>query len=159
MPAVHVHVFRRIFDEVEPLASERWEAFCAGQAPLPIETGATGATGGAKVEVLLITTRDGVCELVEPVSLHVDANGFLQRLHVRFEQLPRQPGLHDARNAFLDRYLRHANHWAPTPAQIEKALAYCAAHAPAMHVRTTDDRGQARSHSGQARSRNPEVLG
>ena len=129
MPAVHVHVFRRIHDDVECVAASRWEAFCAGQAPLSAGSPAT------KVEVLLITTRDGVCELVEPVSLHVDANGYLQRLHVRFEQLPRQPGLHDARNAFLDRYLRHANHWVPTQAQIEKALAYCAAHVPATYER------------------------
>jgi hypothetical protein len=129
MPAVHVHVFRHVYDDVEPLATERWNAFCAGQAPLPVESGAT------KVDVLLITTRHGICELVEPVSLHVDGNGYLQRLHVRFEQLARRPGLHDARSAFLDRYLRHANHWAPTEAQIEKALAYCAAHVPSPHER------------------------
>ena len=124
MTAVHVHVFRRVYDDVEPLATARWDAFCAGQAPLSVEPAV------AKVEVLLITTRDGVCELVEPISLNVDASGYLQRLHVRFEQLPRDPGLHDARNAFLDRYLRHANHWSPSALQIEKALAYCAAHAP-----------------------------
>ena len=99
----------------------QWDAFCNGQAPLPVDAAA------AKVDVLLVTMRDGVCELVEPVSLHVDANGYLQRLRVRFEQLPRQPRLRDARTVFLDRYLRHANHWSPSDAQIEKALAHCVA--------------------------------
>ena len=121
---VRVRVFRRVYDDVEPLPTSQWEAFHAGKAPLSVGASASRA----KVELLLITTRDGVCELVEPISLDVDANGYLQRLHVRFEQLPREPHVRDARSAFLDRYLRHANHWLPSPAQIEKAVSYAIAN-------------------------------
>jgi len=123
MGAVEVQVFRRCGEALLRVDDAAWDAFRTGQAPAP------GVDGSAarKIDLLLITTRDGRCELAEPISLDLDANGYLQRLHVRFDALPRGPRVLDARHAFLGRYLQHANHWAVTERQLTSALSQCAA--------------------------------
>jgi hypothetical protein len=123
MAALKIEVFYRSGDDLIAVDPARWESFVSGQAPL-VDAG----DGRGKVDLLLVTSRDGVCDLLEPVSVHVDGNGYLQRVHLRFDSLPRQPGVLDARGAFLGRYLRHANHWVVSERQIAKALAHLRAH-------------------------------
>jgi len=118
MAALHIEVFRRQGDDIVPLDRAVWESFRSGQAPLPHHA----SVQSTKLDLLIVTTRDGVCELVEPISVHVDGHGYLQRLHVQFDALP--DTVHDARNAFVTRYLRHANQWALSPVHLEKALAH-----------------------------------
>jgi hypothetical protein len=121
MRALQIEVFRREGDDIVPIDRAAWEAFRSGQAPLPrCET-----LAHTKVDLLIVTTRDGVCELVEPISVHIDDHGYLQRLHVHFDALP--DSVLDARTAFVSRYLRHANHWAVSALHVEKALAHLAA--------------------------------
>jgi hypothetical protein len=122
MPALRIEVFRRSGDDLVAIAPPDWEAFCAGQAPLPAPEAAR-----RKVDLLLVTSRDGLCELIEPISVHVDGCGYLQRLHVRLDTLPSETNVRDARHAFLGRYLRHANHWSVTETHIAQALAHLGA--------------------------------
>jgi hypothetical protein len=120
MAGLCIEVFRRHGDEVVPVDGAAWEAFRSGQAPLATDA----ALQTTRVDLLLVTTRDGLCELVEPISVLVDAHGYLKRLHVQFDALPAT--VLDARTAFVSRYLRHAHHWPVSPAHVEKALALLA---------------------------------
>ena len=69
-----------------------WERFCRGGAPL--------LQGDRKVDLLLLTLRDGVCEEIDPITLDLDENGYLVRIDVNMQPLPLHPTLLDARGAF-----------------------------------------------------------
>ena len=118
MSSVQVLVYRFDRDLLEPVAHDSWEAFRRGVAPLASDAAAAG-----KVCLLLLTLRDGACELIEPVSLDVDEHGYLRRLHVSFAPLPDARVL-DARSVFLARYLNHAHQCEPSPEIVERALAH-----------------------------------
>ncbi len=93
-----------------------WERFRRGAAPL--------LHGDRKVDLLLLTLRDGVCEEIDPITLDLDENGYLVRIDVGMRPLPRHPAVLDARGAFLGRYLQHANQWKPTAQLIDQALEF-----------------------------------
>lgn len=93
-----------------------WDRFRRGAAPLP--------PGNRKVDLLLLTLRDGVCEEIDPITLDLDENGYLVRIDIGMQPLPRHPALLDARGAFLGRYLQHANHWKPSAQLIDQALGF-----------------------------------
>ena len=119
MTSVRTIALQRVApNRVSLIAPDVWERFSHGGAPL--------LCGRRKLDVLLVTVRDGVCEEIDPISLDVDENGYLVRLDVELKPLPQHPTLFDARGAFLARYLRHAHHWRPTPQLIDQALALAA---------------------------------
>ncbi len=91
-----------------------WERFWRGAAPLP--------PGNRKIDLLLLTLRDGVCEEIDPITLDLDESGYRMRIDVGMQPLPRHPALLDARGAFLGRYLQHAKHWRPSAQLIDQAL-------------------------------------
>jgi hypothetical protein len=128
MTATQIRVFRRQGDDLETVPERLWHAFVNGDAPFPGQSRAGAATGSGRLDILLITHRDGECVLAEPLSLRLDDHGYLQRMYVPADALPPQAGVpqsgvFDARLPFLKRYLRHAHHWSPTPAQVAKAVA------------------------------------
>ncbi len=102
-------------DHVSVIAPQTWEQFCRGGAPL--------LPGDRKIDLLLLTLRDGVCEEIEPITLALDENGYLMRFDLRFRPLPKHPAVFDARNAFVGRYLKHAHYWRPSAQLIDRALA------------------------------------
>ena len=93
-----------------------WERFRRGAAPL--------RSRKRKVDLLLLTLRDGVCEEIDPITLDLDENGYLMRIDVGMQPLPRHPAVFDARGAFLGRYLQHANQWKPSAQLIDQALEF-----------------------------------
>lgn len=108
-----------VFERIAPhrlalIPSADWERFAAGSAPL--------APGRRKIDLLLLTLRDGACDEADPITLDLDENGYLVRIDVRVGPLPRHPGLLDARSAFIRRYLKHAHHWQPSDQLIRHAL-------------------------------------
>jgi len=102
-------------NHVSVIAPTLWDQFVRGGTPL--------LPGDRKIDLLLLTLRDGVCEEIDPITLALDENGYLMRLDVRMRPLPRDPAVLDARNAFLGRYLKHAHHWKPSAELIDQALA------------------------------------
>jgi hypothetical protein len=117
MASVETVVFQRIAPALIALIQAGdWERFRRGAAPLP--------PGNRRVDLLLLTLRDGVCEEIDPITLDLDANGYLMRIDVGMQPLPEHPALLDARGAFLGRYLQHANHWKPSAQLIDQALGF-----------------------------------
>jgi len=102
-------------NHVSMIAPDVWDQFIHGAAPLRCEQ--------RKVDLLLLTVRDGVCEEIDPISVDLDEHGYLMRLDGRLRPLPDTPVLIDARHAFLARYMKHAHQWQPTPQLIDQALA------------------------------------
>ena len=113
MAGYQVHVFRRYGDDMLLIDERTWDAFVRGSLPMP------GI--GARLDVLIITSRDGTCELADPVSLRLDRHGYLERLDLGLPAMPLDNGVLDARWPFIERYLRHAHRWVPTPGQLAKA--------------------------------------
>ncbi len=113
MAGYQVHVFRRCGDDVLLIDERTWEAFVSGSLPM------SGI--GTRLDVLIITCRDGTCELADPVSLRLDRHGYLERLDLGLLATPLDNGVLDARWPFIERYLRHAHRWAPTAGQLAKA--------------------------------------
>ncbi len=109
----HVHV----------IAPETWEQFCRGGTPLVRANLRDSLRSGGRVDLLLMTLRDGVCEEIDAITLALDENGYLMRLDAGLRPLPRHPSLLDARSAFVRRYLKHAHHWRPSDELINQALA------------------------------------
>jgi hypothetical protein len=101
-------------NHVAVIAPDTWDQFVRGGTPL--------LPGDRKIDLLLLTLRDGVCEEIDPITLALDENGYLMRLDVRMRPLPRDPSVFDARSVFLGRYLKHAHHWKPTAELIDQAL-------------------------------------
>jgi hypothetical protein len=97
------------------IAPETWEQFCRGGTPL--------LPGDRKIDLLLLTLRNGVCEEIDPITLALDENGYLMRFDMRMRPLPRHPAVLDARSAFVGRYMKHAHHWKPSAQLIDQALA------------------------------------
>lgn len=97
------------------IAPETWEQFCRGGVPL--------RSGDRKIDLLLLTLRNGVCEEMDPITLALDENGYLMRLDAHLRALPRHPAVLDARRVFVRRYLEHAHHWKPSAQLIDQALA------------------------------------
>lgn len=115
MATIQMIVFERIApDGLAMIAAADWERFAAGGAPL--------LPGNRKIDLLLLTLREGVCEEADPITLDLDENGYLVRIDVRVGPLPHHPGLFDARSAFIGRYLKHAHHWRPSERLIRRAL-------------------------------------
>ncbi len=131
---------------------QRWEGFCRNQIPIdghfsqdgaqdgvqegaeqegagagtsadkgPQKTAQNGPQAG-RVDFLVLRFRDAHCELIEPLSLIVDDNGYLYRPDLRLNPLPGSGRLIDARALFLNRYLMHAHRWTPNRWLIEQAL-------------------------------------
>jgi len=125
MSAIQIRAFHRHGDDMVPIAEALWTQFVAGAAPLPesMRQARSPAQGVRRVDVLLVTSRDGECELIEPVSLRVDAHGYLLRMYLQIDEFAPRPGVLDARRPFLERYLRHAHRWSPTAEQFSKAIA------------------------------------
>jgi hypothetical protein len=116
MTSVRTVALQRIGAEhVSMIAPDVWEQFIRGATPLRCEH--------RKVDLLLLTVRDGVCEEIDPITVDLDENGYLMRLDARLRPLPETPVLIDARHAFLARYMKHAHQWRPTPQLIDQALA------------------------------------
>ena len=115
MTAVAMTVFERVApNELSVIAPIDWERFSSGGAPL--------LPGNRKIDLLLLSVREGICEEADPITLDLDENGYLVRIDVRLRPLPEHPGLFDARRAFIGRYLKHAHHWQPSDQLIEQAL-------------------------------------
>ena len=110
-------------NHVDLIASETWEQFCRGGTPLLRADLRDNIRGKGRVDLLLMTLRDGVCEEIDAITLALDENGYLMRLDAGMRPLPQVPSLLDARNAFLRRYLKHAHHWRPSDDLINQALA------------------------------------
>ncbi len=73
MTAVQTIALQRIgANHVCLIAPETWEQFCRGGTPL--------LPGDRKIDLLLLTLRDGVCEEIDPITLALDENGYLMRL-------------------------------------------------------------------------------
>jgi hypothetical protein len=116
MSSVRTIALRRIdANHVSMIEPDDWDQFIRGAAPLRCER--------RKVDLLLLTMRDGVCEEIDPISVDLDEHGYLMRLDTRLRPLPDTPALIDARHAFLARYMKHAHQWHPTPQLIDQALA------------------------------------
>jgi hypothetical protein len=108
-------VFQRVArHELALIAPGDWERFSSGGAPL--------LPGSRKIDLLLLTLREGICEEADPITLDLDENGYLVRIDVRLRPLPRQPGVLDARSAFMRRYLKHAHHWQPSDQMLKHAF-------------------------------------
>ena len=101
-------------NHVSVIAPDVWEQFCRGGTPM--------LPGDRKIDLLLLTLRNEVCEEIDPITLALDENGYLMRLDVRLRPLPRDPAVFDARSVFLGRYLKHAHHWKPSAELIDQAL-------------------------------------
>ena len=99
MTAVQTIALQRIgADHVSVIAPQTWEQFCRGGTPL--------LPGDRKIDLLLLTLRDGVCEEIDPITLALDENGYLMRFDLQLRPLPKHPALLDARSAFVGRYLK-----------------------------------------------------
>lgn len=124
MSAIQVRAFHRQGGDIVPINDALWTQFIAGNAPLPKVMLCGGSTQSVqRVDVLLVTARDGACELIEALSLRVDSHGYIQRIYLTFDEFAPGPGVLDARRPFLERYLRHAHRWTPTADQFSKAIA------------------------------------
>ncbi len=66
---------RVALNHVSVIAPDTWEQFVRGGAPL--------LPGDRKIDLLLLTLRDGVCEEIDPITLALDENGYLVRLDVQ----------------------------------------------------------------------------
>lgn len=138
MHSISLQVFRHVRpDGLEPIAPARWDGFCRGRLPLDdVRPG--------RVDLLILTLRDERCELVEPLSVIVDDNGFLFRPDLRLRPLP-QPAaattapVHDARALFLNRYLMHAHRWQPEAALVAQALRLGRTHPVGGAIETMRD--------------------
>jgi hypothetical protein len=109
-------VFQRIGAErLVLLPAAVWERFARGAQPLP-------GDGERRIDLLLLTLRDGVCDEVDAISLDLDENGYRVRLDVQLDPLPSRAGVLDARNAFMRRYLAHAHQWRPSAELLQSAL-------------------------------------
>jgi hypothetical protein len=116
MTSVHTVALQRIEPgRVCVIKTADWEQFCRGGAPL--------LPGDRRIDLLLLTLRNGVCEEIDPITLDLDKNGYLIRIDVGLRPLPRHPTILDARGAFIGRYLNHAHHWQPSEQLIDQALA------------------------------------
>jgi hypothetical protein len=115
MAAIQTIVFERIPpDGLALIEAADWERFAAGGAPL--------VPGKRKIDLLLLTLREGVCEEADPITLDLDDNGYLVRIDVRMQPLPQHPSVLDARSAFIGRYLKHSHQWRPSERLIRRAL-------------------------------------
>jgi hypothetical protein len=115
MAAIQMIVFERIApDGLVLIEAADWERFATGGAPL--------LPGNRKIDLLLLTLREGICEEADPITLDLDENGYLVRIDVRVRPLPQHPALLDARSVFIGRYLKHAHHWRPSERLIRHAL-------------------------------------
>ncbi len=116
MNSVQILVFQRTArDALAIVANHLWERFANGGAPLEGRHG--------RVDLLVLTVRNGICEEADPITLDLDANGYLVRREFRLRPLPAHPALFDARRIFIRRYLKHAAHWQPSEQLLEHALA------------------------------------
>ena len=116
MTSVRTVALQRIgTNHVSMIAPGVWDQFIRGAAPLRREQ--------CRVDLLLLTVRDGICEEIDPITVDLDEHGYLMRLDARLRPLPDTPVLIDARHAFLARYMKHAHQWHPTPQLIDQALA------------------------------------
>lgn len=116
MNSVQTIALQRIAaDHVAVIAPQTWEQFCRGGTPL--------LPGDRKIDLLLLTLRDGVCEEIDPITLSLDENGYLMRFDMQLQPLPKHPALLDARSAFVGRYMKHAHQWKPSARLIDQALA------------------------------------
>ena len=115
MNSVQTIALQRIApDHVSVIAPQTWEQFCRGGTPL--------LPGDRKIDLLLLTLRDGVCEEIDPITLALDENGYLMRFDLQLQPLPKHPALLDARSAFVGRYMKHAHQWKPSAHLIDQAL-------------------------------------
>jgi hypothetical protein len=118
MDGFHIKVFQHTsiggLASIEP---DRWEAFRVGAGPLEVTPKRRG-----RIDLLLLSVRNDVCELIDAISLRVDDNGYLCRLDVALRPLPASATVRDARQQFVGRYLDHANHWRPSETVVRRAL-------------------------------------
>ena len=125
MGDTYIHVYRhRQGYALQAIDADRWHAFCSGAAP--VETDGQSR----QLKVLLVTIRDRVCELVEPIAIDVDRNGYIERKELSLPPLHADQVV-DLRGRFLRRYLEHAHQWKPDATLIDRALALSAARFPA----------------------------
>ena len=118
MDGFHIKVYQHTAaGDLVYVDPERWEAFRVGTVPLAVAPGS-----GGRVDLLLLSVRDDVCELVDAISLRVDDSGFLCRLDVALRPLPASATVRDARQRFVGRYLDHAGQWTPTETAVQRAL-------------------------------------
>ena len=81
MSSVQTIALQRIAPgHVSVIAPQTWEQFCRGGTPL--------LPGDRKIDLLLLTLRDGVCEEIDPITLALDENGYLMRFDLQLRPLP-----------------------------------------------------------------------
>jgi hypothetical protein len=102
-------------DRLHLIPADVWERFASGAQPLPVGS-------QRRIDLLLLTVRDGVCTEADAISLDLDENGYRVRLDVTMDPLPGAAGVFDARNAFMRRYLAHAHQWRPSAELLQSAL-------------------------------------
>lgn len=98
-----------------------WNAFERGDQPIvPINNRESARS--RQIKFLLMTIRDGICELAEPLCVDVDQFGFVQRRALNLRLLEDHgPSIVDGRHRFMLRYLNHAHQWDLGPAVLHDA--------------------------------------
>ena len=115
MSHAEVHVFLATEYGLHRVSPEQWSAFENGEQPID-------AAETDQVKLLLLTIRDGICELVEPLCVNVDAHGFVDRREHALRPLTAATSVVDGRERFINRYLNHAHQWRLERATLEDAF-------------------------------------
>ena len=118
-----VHVYLCPDDGGPPrrVAVGDWNAFERGDQPIaPMNCGEPASS--RQIKFLLMTIRDRICELAEPLCVDVDQFGFIQRRALNLRLLEDHgPSIIDGRDRFMLRYLNHAHQWDVGPETLHEA--------------------------------------
>ena len=118
---VHVYLCPDNGGLPQRVSIDEWNAFERGDQPIaPINYREPGRS--RQIKFLLMTIRDRVCELAEPLRVDIDQFGFVQRRALHLKLLEDQgPSIVDGRHRFMLRYLNHAHQWDLGPATLREA--------------------------------------
>ena len=120
------HVFLSIEGRLLRLSNEFWFAFESGEQPLPAEqnTNPAAAAHRRNANILIVTMLDGQCERVEPITVSLDALGYVEKGDLwSLPPLEQTSGrVLDARDRFMTRHLAHAFEWPVSDALLAEAI-------------------------------------
>ena len=118
---VHVYLCPDNGDLPRRVSIDDWNAFERGDQPIvPINNRESARS--RQIKFLLMTIRDRICELAEPLCVDVDQFGFVQRRTLNLRLLEDHgPSIVDGRHRFMLRYLNHAHQWDLGPAVLHDA--------------------------------------
>ena len=110
------------------ISIDDWNAFERGDQPIvPINNRESARS--RQIKFLLMTIRDRICELAEPLCVDVDQFGFVQRRALNLRLLEDYgPSIVDGRHRFMLRYLNHAHQWDLGPAVLHMPAANRVSH-------------------------------